>query len=54
MQLRGKHDFSTVEMLCFLRDPFNVVIKKRSVWKTWSSFETPACQDMSLGTDELN
>jgi hypothetical protein len=31
-----------------------VVIKKSSVEKSLSSFETPTCQDMSLGAEELN
>jgi hypothetical protein len=31
-----------------------VVIKKGSLEKSQSSFETPAYQDISLGTEELN
>jgi hypothetical protein len=31
-----------------------VVIRKSSVGKMELSFETPACQDMSLGAEELN
>jgi hypothetical protein len=54
MQRRCKYAFSTIETLCFLRGPLKVVIKKISVEKSQSSFETSACKDMSLGAEELN
>jgi hypothetical protein len=51
MQRRCKHAFPKRERQCFLRGPCKVVVKKSSIE---SSFETPACQDMSLGAEELN
>jgi hypothetical protein len=56
MQRRCKHVFPTTKSLCFLRGPCKVVIKKSSFEqrKVESSFETPACLDMSLGAEELN
>jgi hypothetical protein len=46
----------TILRHCFLRGPCKMVIKKNSVEKSilQSSFETPACQDMSFGVEELN
>jgi hypothetical protein len=38
----------------FLFGPCRMVIKKSSVEKSWLRFETPACQDVSLGAEELN
>jgi hypothetical protein len=54
MKLRCKDAFPTIERLSFLRRQCKVVVKKSSVEKSELSFETPACQDMSLGTEELN
>jgi hypothetical protein len=41
----SKQTFSTLERLCFVRGLCEVVVKP--------SFETPACQDMSFGAEEL-
>jgi hypothetical protein len=57
MQRRCNHAFPTIERLCFTRGPCKVVIKKNSFQKPFRvelSSETPACQDMSLGAEELN
>jgi hypothetical protein len=56
MQRDYKHAFPTIERLCSLRGPCKVVIKKSEVDSSQveSGFETPACQDMSLGSYELN
>jgi hypothetical protein len=56
MQRRCKHAFSTVESLWFLRGLCKVVVKKISFERSPvdSSFETPACQDMRQGAEELN
>jgi hypothetical protein len=51
MQQRCKHAFPTIERLCFLRGPCKLVIEESSVEP---SFEMPACQDVSLGAEELN
>jgi hypothetical protein len=55
MQRHYKLAFPTIERLCFLRSPYKEVIKKSSVElsRVESSFETPACRDMSLGAEEL-
>jgi hypothetical protein len=50
---------SLTQRECFLRGPCKVVIRKCSADRTVVvvvelSFETPACQDMSLGAKELN
>jgi hypothetical protein len=39
---------ATIEELCFLRVPCRGVIKRSQL-----SFETPACQTMNLGVEEL-
>jgi hypothetical protein len=54
MQTRYNHASPTTERQRFLRGPCNVVKKKSSVEKSRSSFEMPACQDMSLVAQELN
>jgi hypothetical protein len=54
MQRHCKQAFPIIERLCFLRGPCKVVAKKSSVEKSQSSFETAACQDMSVGAEELN
>jgi hypothetical protein len=54
MQRSCKHAFPTIERLCFLCGTCKVVIKKSSLDKNRVSFETPACQDMSLLAEELN
>jgi hypothetical protein len=45
MQLCCKHAFPTIE---------KEVIKGVQLRRIESSLETPACRDMSLGTEELN
>jgi hypothetical protein len=51
MQRRRKPVFPTIERLCFLRGPCK---NKEELKGTESSFETPACRDMSFGVKELN
>jgi hypothetical protein len=53
MQRRCKHAFPKIESLFFLRGPCKVVIIKSSVEKSQLRFETPACQDMKSGGEEL-
>jgi hypothetical protein len=54
MQRRCKHVFSTIDRLCFLRSPCRGVIKRQRMSSELVEFETPACQDGSLGAEEMN
>jgi hypothetical protein len=52
--LRGKHAATAIERLCVLRGLCREVMKKDKEDRlSQLSFETPACQDMSLGAEEL-
>jgi hypothetical protein len=54
MQRRSNRAIQTIERLRFLRVPCKVAIKKISVERTESSFETAECGDMSLRAGELD
>jgi hypothetical protein len=51
----SKHTSLTNRDCVFCVAPFKVVIKKRSgAYSEELSFETPVCQNMSMGAEELN
>jgi hypothetical protein len=49
MKQRCKHAFRTKEMLCFLRRPCKVVIKKSSVEKKRAEFRDASLPGYELG-----
>jgi hypothetical protein len=54
MQRRSKLASSTVEMLCFLLGHAEGYKKNKEDRLSQLSFETTACQDMSLEAEKLN
>jgi hypothetical protein len=48
-----KHTFPTIKRLCFMRDPYKIVIKKSSVEKKGVEFQDISLLGYELGSREI-